>query len=248
MKSLFKISKENCKLVNTPSPVHYQQEEAADQKRKKEQKEDGLCRAGFDNVVGSAISAANHKANEIIRNAAEEARHTLTTAVAKSEMMLKAGYDKGLREGYDEGAKKAEAEKLAAVARLAEVGAAITDTLDGEKQALFEQATEFAFSIAEKIVNTALDRNDEIFVSMLENAATRLRAEDKKRLKVGPREYRIAQKYSEIIHASVHGMADFEIEQKGDDGSMLLESVSGSVDAGVRTQINRARLLAGGKG
>lgn len=240
MRSLSKILKEGCIRVGEPSQVKYEISAAQEQCER-----EASSPPGVGNAVGSVISAANRQSENIIRNAAQEANRTLTAAIAKAEKMEKAGFECGFKQGLADGSRQAAEEKEAAVSRLSEACAQVTASLDEEKQALLEQAMDMAFQLAEKIVNSRLDRDDTAFLPMLENAASRLKVDDKKLLKVGPREYTVAEKYADLIRANIRGMADFDLEQGEENGSLIITSASGSVDAGIKTQICRARRLAG---
>ena len=193
----------------------------------------------------TVINVAVRKAEEIIQKANERVQELFEDA-------KRCGMEEGLVAGFEQGVRDGKQQVMEFENSGIEELKALLSRLEQEYAAVIEQERSeeipFAFSLASKIIGIEINRNDEAFLKLYENAASHIGETTKAVLKVGPRGFEIATKNKKQLMKCIAGLEQLEIEIIGDDnGSCILETPEGSVDASAATQFHKAQALVGGE-
>jgi flagellar assembly protein FliH len=189
-----------------------------------------------DFVINSALK----NAEGIRLQAQQEAKKILSEANLVKDNAYYLGFEQGVLEGNI----KSEQDELEAIQQLQEVTRRVENCGSDIGKSISDQAVDFAFYLAEKIVNLQIDRSDEAFINICKNAATHIGDTSSVTIKVGPREYEIVTRYQKELKKCMNGLEKLEIELEEDkNGYCIMETSAGSVDASVNSQLNRARQM-----
>jgi len=195
----------------------------------------GSVKAQRDAILKSALI----EAGKVLKNAKTEAQAIYRDA-------MRQGIDKGFREGYSNGEKQAVENEKIHVEQLKALCRRLEEEQAGQIERLNRESVDIAIKLASKILGMELDRNDEAFINLYKNAALRLGETSEATLKVGPRGYEIACRYEKELRKCISGLEKLDIELiEGGDGTCIIETPVGNVDASVEVQLHRAAELAG---
>jgi flagellar assembly protein FliH len=101
-----------------------------------------------------------------------------------------------------------------------------------------------AFSLAERIIYSELAKNDDTFYGLFQKAALHVSNVDRATLKTGPRGYALALKDTGRFEGAVEGLDALNVVLAGDDdGYCVFETPLGTIDAGVQSQLARAKKI-----
>jgi flagellar assembly protein FliH len=193
-----------------------------------------------DIIIKNALT----KADEIRLQAQMEAQQIIKEASQIKKDAYAAGFENGIETGIQQGAKKAEEDEAAAVAQLQEAACRLEGCQSDIGESINSQAVDFAFYLAEKIVNMQIDKDDEAFLNICKNALSHIGETSSAVIRVGPREYEIVTHFQKELKKCLNGLDDLEVELENDrDGYCVIETSSGSVDASVNAQLNRAKQM-----
>jgi flagellar assembly protein FliH len=190
------------------------------------------------------INNALKKAEEIRLQSQTEAQNILKEAVQIKENAYSIGYEQGVETGVQQGEKMAEEDEAAAVMQLQEAANRLEECHSDIDESIFNQAVDFSFYLAEKIVNLQIDKNDEAFLNICKNAVSHIGESSSATIRVGSREYEIVTRFQKELKKSINGLENLEIELEDDkNGYCIIETSVGSIDASVGTQLYRAKQM-----
>jgi flagellar assembly protein FliH len=187
--------------------------------------------------------AVRDKAYELLQSAQVRAQQTIQAATVRAEE-IKAQAQK---EGFDAGMTSA-AQKIAAM----------TDAQNEQTKALIEEVSAYrdelysalqdsvlglAMDIAEKIINTELQKDDRVYMEIAKKAVIGLKQADDFTLRVGREEF---DKYFRDGGQWLREQADcgeFEAvcDPNLEPGALIIESDNEIVNAGIAMQLEKAR-------
>lgn len=176
---------------------------------------------------------------EIIERANQEAVMIVQRAYKEVERMKK---DARI-EGFNNGKNEFEATVAGMAEEQAAAFQAMVARFESEHEAMAQQANiaavKLAMNIAEKILRFELDRNDEAFLSIAQEAVDRLNGSGKITLRVSPEEYR--RFFAEGGIAGIVTDRKLTVIEDGrlGEGGCVAESDEETVDAGVENQLGK---------
>lgn len=183
---------------------------------------------------------------ERIADAQKKAEYILTEARRKSEDMRKNAW----KDGFEEGKAAAEKEASDFIREQANEARAVFSNLERYKQELYRDLQEnvlaLSFDIAEKIVNVALQKDDKLYIGIVEKAIENLKSTEKFVLRVGRTEYDKFFRDGAQWLRDETGCMPFEVvcDPQMGEGGCILESGDRMVNAGVKLQLSKiAHLL-----
>ncbi|MBP7402694.1 MAG: hypothetical protein KBA30_08765 [Clostridia bacterium] len=179
-----------------------------------------------DQVVLELMERARDNASTLLEQAAVEAGELRSQAV---------------QDGYREGMKRAEAEmetlRREAAARMDSEKAALRERFEQEMSELEPEVLEVALAVAEKILHTELARSEKAYSGLVRHALSRLVNGERGTIRVGRDDFfRSVQSDTELMEA-VQDRFEFAVDDAMPAGGCVIESTSGTVDAGVETQL-----------
>ncbi len=187
------------------------------------------------------INTAQEEVSLMLQEARAEATEIYKQAEEDIRRMRQSVHD----EAYQLGLKKAEEE----VTALLEQAQKEVDTLlaqakeerDKMLDAVETQILRLAIDTADKILGLELEQNNAAFVSMLKQALSSVKAENQVVLRVNPSEYVRFFKAREVTLHTQNGSISATVinDPTVGYGGCLIETESGTVDAGAKAQLSQ---------
>ena len=176
----------------------------------------------------------------VLDEARAKSKSLINQAVAEAAAIRKVAQSEGHRDGLISGRQEMLAAELALKNRFEQV----VDDLEGRLAKIIGELEgdllELGLAIAEKIVNIELDRTDSAFLGVVDEAMTRFQQDDRLVLKCSRNDYwrtLVSSSYADEQTSRVTLFADDSLEPY----DLIIESASGSVDAGVSTRLEKIR-------
>ena len=158
----------------------------------------------------------------------------------EAEKRAKQAYEKGIKEGYEKGLIAGRSEITQPIDQLRQILTKVTQATQEYFAGVEDRLVEFAMQIARKVVGDIAEEKRDIAVR-LANEAIKL-AIDKTRLVlfVSPIDYQTLKEAKADLQAVSEGIKEIEIEinHRLQPGSVILETVGGSIDATISTMLD----------
>ncbi|HZK56891.1 MAG TPA: FliH/SctL family protein, partial [Clostridia bacterium] len=118
------------------------------------------------------------------------------------------------------------------------------NVLSGRKtvaKELEEQIVELIISCVKKVLNHELEKNHKLLLNLIENGIEKCTYTDSLIIRVGENDYETVNSSKNKIYIMTEGIDNIEIKKDPalEDGSIIIETVSGTVDASLQTQITQ---------
>lgn len=151
----------------------------------------------------------------------------------------KEAYEKGFSEGM-ESRKKEIAQILNAMAEVTRETAELKKRLCAEAE---EQMLHLVFSIAEKVIHTEVSTNKNIVLEVLREAVKNVVDRDGMKIRLNPHDLRFIMEIKPDFLQEINGLknATFEEDASIKPGGVLLETLSGEVDARLEQQLKEIK-------
>ncbi len=202
--------------------------------------------ANAGSVVDEMLEKARTDAGTIVENAREETRRVLQDALKEG---LEQGFEQGYAQGYDKGMADGRRELDAKKAEAAEQIEGILDSLRIERQNIIRNmerdVVTLVFDIVDKVLDVAMDRSDDWIVSRVRLALQQLENDASAVVRVARENLeRVTAVAGSLAQEGGHNaqlriVADDRLER----GAFVVDTDSGSIDAGVGTKRARAAEL-----
>ena len=212
-----------------------------------------LCEA----EICKMLEEASLQAEQIIAEAkqqADELDKKARSLMERSSAEVEAAFDAAHKEGYGEGVKKAEQVIHERCQKEIDGIRSILEKAEGAREAavkdLEDDIIDLVLEISKKVINVQIEKDDKIFIGIVENALAKLKREGKIVIRVSSEEYHrifstgIAELVidRETVRASVTEEPGF---RKGD---CVVEADSATINAGIDSQLKYIELALRSKG
>lgn len=204
---------------------------------------DASTDAEFNAAYEELIAAAQDEVGLMLGDARNEALTLIQTAETQANDIREIART----EGYREGLERAAGETAEILSNGQKQADEITARANAEHKRLIDglepQVYKLAFEVAEKILGLELDRSDEAFMSILNNAMESVKAEQAVTLRVNSSEYdRFFNARSITLNTSRGGIeAKVNIDPVVQPGGLIIETESGAIDAGAHAQLEQIK-------
>jgi flagellar assembly protein FliH len=167
----------------------------------------------------------------------------LAEASAEAREIREAARSQGHAEGLDSGLRDARAQVDSAAVSLGEAARQIEALRGTTVEAVERDAIELAISLAEKILAGALQARPELVVEVVQGALRRVSDRRRITVLVNPGDLETVRASIGEIHSQANGieLCDIQADQRVGVGGAIVRTVEGEVDAGLATQLERAR-------
>lgn len=194
--------------------------------------------------IGRRLEEANEEAEKILAMANEKAKEIAANAGAEADEILKNAYE----QGYSEGAEKAKEEIMSRFEEEYAILKSLISQVEKSRETMIEELEDEIITLildtSKKVINVALEKDDNVFEGLIKNALCMIKREGKIVVRVSQDDYSRFFKTgraefilnNELIKASVVEEPMFE---KGD---CVVESEGETVNAGVRSQLKYVEL------
>jgi len=200
--------------------------------------------AGSENNAERLIQKAKNDARDIIENANSLAGKILERAGKKEKADREKARSEGYMEGLRQGRIKAEEQCEQALEELKQLILGI----EREKASLLaefeERIKDLSLEIAEKIIDRELELTDDVFLSLYKNAVSRINGCQWIKVTVSEKQAEFMTAHADLLLSMVKDAKEIRILPMKDapDGTLLIETQDGFIDAGIDSQIKRLKL------
>ena len=201
------------------------------------------------------LKEALEEAKSIINSANEYKSSMLATVTKEMDEQRKKGFDIGHNEGYEKGKQLGfnEGKELAQkeindkneslVAELCKQIYTVEESKDEIIKKYEKDLVKLSIDIAEKIIRTTVDKNDDIIKGIINNAIKDYRNVEWVKIYVSSNDYvtistdqSLMQKLSRISERVV-----LEVITDASDGELIIETPENLIDSGVNTQLSNLK-------
>jgi len=212
--------------------------------------------ARLEQLREEIICKARTDAEEILAKARSIAENILAEAMKEADKIVKDAekratelFEEAMAEGYSQGRQEFESTVREKLNSAEEKARELVDEAYQERNRLLEgmkdEILNLAVSIAEKILKTELDRNEEAFRSIVINALKKVTDYENIKVRLSESDYKkyLSDGKDEIFSRS--GNITFIKDKHLKKGDLIIESDSGTIDAGIATQLNQVKTAFG---
>ena len=198
------------------------------------------------------IDKAKERANAIIRAAEIECEETISRTRTEQQTIISEAYEESnnilensRKKGYEQGVLEGREEGLRTVDNLIEEVKQMKQNVLSERKTvakeLEKQVIELIISCVKKILNHELERNHKLLLNLVENGIEKCTYTDSLIIRVGENDYETVNSSKNKIYIMTEGIDNIEVKKDPalEDGSIIIETVSGTVDASLQTQITQ---------
>lgn len=159
-------------------------------------------------------------------------------------------HEQAREEGHAEGRAAGEQEARAALASAASAFGEALKELDAMREqlaaAIERDAVDLALALAGKILAGALQARPELVVEVVQGALRRVSAQRNITVLVNPADLETVTRAIGELQSQANGLelCDLQPDQRVQVGSVIVRTAEGEVDAGIETQLERAREVA----
>jgi flagellar assembly protein FliH len=177
---------------------------------------------------------AEHKA--MIDSELIDYKKTQEEALAdEQKKTLDSAYEEGYQKGYKEGEEK--------LSSLAKEALETINALSKERDTLLSHSEKdslnLGFIIAEKVIQTQLEKNNDVFQNILKEALARITDKDRVIIKVNKKDIDFVRTYKEQFSRELSDIKSLEIQEDADIeiGGCVIETKLGFIDSSITTKL-----------
>lgn len=188
----------------------------------------------IEKLVKQRMAEAEKQAQTIIHDAYEDAKGIYENA-------KKDGFEKGRPEGYETG--KDEANLL--IKEALNIKNEVLKTKKNIVEGLEEQSIKLVIHTVEKILNKEVKDTYDTIIGLVKAGLSKCAYTESLVLRVSPDDYNYTESAKNKILCLAENIDDITIKQEPSlkKGSCIIDTVSGSIDCSIETQLNQIKSL-----
>jgi flagellar biosynthesis/type III secretory pathway protein FliH len=188
------------------------------------------------------VDRAAGDAESLVRQAQGKALEVVEAAHAHATKLEEDARQLGREEGYAAGKSAAEDELTPVITTIRELIESIRTQRSAVIAAAEPELARLAMAIAERVIHTELQTNQNVIVENVRQALTRLVSREVVTLRVNPVDLdTIRHRRDEIVAAGDVEHLRIVEDQRVDRGGVIVETDAGTIDSKVSTQLREAR-------
>lgn len=203
-----------------------------------------------DEDIEVILCQAKDEASKILENAQLEAEKILSIANEEKEVIISEAYTKSneiletaRNQGYDEGLEKGRELGFNEVDSIIQEAKEIKENVLLEKKSMAKslesEVIELIKSCVRKIIDHEIEKDHQLLLNLVKNGLEKCVYTDKLIIRVSANDYEIVDSFKNKIYLMTEGIDSIEIKKDPalKDGSIIIETTSGTVEASLQTQI-----------
>jgi flagellar assembly protein FliH len=188
------------------------------------------------------VDRAAGDAESLVRQAQGKALEVVEAAHAHATKLEEDARQLGREEGYAAGKSAAEDELTPVITTIRELIESIRTQRSAVIAAAEPELARLAMAIAERVIHTELQTNQNVIVENVRQALTRLVSREVVTLRVNPVDLdTIRHRRDDIVAAGDVEHLRIVEDQRVDRGGVIVETDAGTIDSKVSTQLREAR-------
>lgn len=250
MTLLYKIYKSNQlrigEKVEIKTRVHHKRETGALQTESIDmQMENHPDNEAWQHEKEMIISSAEEEAQHIIEQAEKEAALILERSYQESIKVQEQAKEEGYRTGYDEGYAEGREVGYHETMDLMTEAKHLKQKAFHEKERLAKelekQIVQLVIQTARRVIQSEMQENQESIFILIEEGLKKCNYTENLVIHVSEMDYDLVYAYQNRIYLMTEGIYDIEVKSDPSmsPGSVVIETASGQVDAGIETQLRQ---------
>jgi len=189
------------------------------------------------------LSVKAREAERLVADARAKAEGILAAARKQAEALMEQAKAQGYRDGQKGGLESAHIEMGEAVTEIS----ALLHSLEEQKAGMLKnyegKIRDLAIHIAKKVIQSEMDRNSEVFLSIYKSAVQELHDQEWIRLSVSDLQVQFATENADTLMSLAKGAKHIEIVSlpEAPAGTCIVETPRGIVDASLDTQMDKIK-------
>lgn len=191
------------------------------------------------------VQQAEHDAREVIASAEKEAAEVLEKSYSESKELLEQSKEQGYAEGYEKGVNEGREQGYLEMTSLIDEAKLLKQqAYDARNQLsiqLEKDLVQLVIQTARRILQSELQENQELLFQLIDEGLKKCNYTENLVIHVSEMDYDMVYAYQNRIYLMTDGIYDIEIKSDPSmsPGSVLIETASGQVDAGIETQLKQ---------
>ncbi len=164
----------------------------------------------------------------------------------------KESLEEAVRRAYQQGFEAGKKEALAQIEEQIRSLSSVVEELLAYKEQIYREAekdlVELAFTIAEKIVNTALDTDRSLVLNIVSSAISRMKEVEEMTIFISPEDEPILLERKDDILQGITAKVNFVPREDVSRGGCVIQTSMGRIDAMIGSQLEEIKAKVIGKG
>lgn len=191
------------------------------------------------------IDQVEEDAKVIIDTAEKEAAEILEKSYLESKKVLKQSREQGYQEGLDQGLQQGRETGYQEMVELIDEAKSLKQQAFDDRirlsKELEEAVVHLVIQTARRVLQVSMQENQELIFQLIEEGLRKCNYTENLVIHVSEMDYDLVYAYQNRIYLMTEGIYDIEVKSDPSmsPGSVLIETASGQVDAGIETQIKQ---------
>lgn len=196
-------------------------------------------------AIDEMVEQAEDERETMLKKAREESEQIILEAQERSNQIIEESKDKGYKQGYDNGFEKGQQHGYEEMKKLVDEAALLKHQVFEEQNAMLkdleEELVNLVIKTVRRVIQAELQENQELTFNLIEEGLKECNYTESLIIHISDIDYDLIYAYKNRIYLMADGIRDIEIRSDPSvgPGSVVIETVSGQVDASVETQIKK---------
>ena len=203
-------------------------------------------------VFDEILEQAEDEKEVMLKKAREESEQIILQAQEESQQLLEESKQKGYQQGFDEGFEKGQQNGYEEMNQLISEAADLKQKVFNEKSSLLQvvetELIDLVIRTTRRVIQAELQENQELIFNLIEEGLQECNYTENLIIYVSEIDYDLIYAYKNRIYLMTDGIRDIEIQSDPSmgPGGVVIETLSGQVDASVETQIKKIESVFSG--
>lgn len=184
---------------------------------------------------------AREQAQMIVEEAKQEADILISTAESEISALKKAVEEEAWQKGYEDGLNAAQSEYAALLQEAENIKIQAGQDYEKILESIENDTVDVILEIARKVVCTEISINKEDILYLIKQAFEKCSNKEGIVLRVSQHDYSYVMDNIDALRSMIQGSPEFEVKKDTslNEGDCLVETLFGTIDAGVQTKIKK---------
>ncbi|WP_090552324.1 FliH/SctL family protein [Natronincola ferrireducens] len=243
MKSLYKVYKSREVIVGNTRAIEFIGDNIVHKKHDSliVQEDKSKANKAMEERAKEILDAAELEAKELVENAKREVDMIIEEAYQDAKDIYNKAKNEGYNEGLTLGRQKGYEEFHMLLEEAKTIKQGIYQTQKELAKSLETEIIDLVIYCVKKVIDYELDKNHELLLNLIEKGLQKCTFTETLVVRGNEKEYEVLNSYKSRIYMMTEGIDDLIIKKDLalKKGSIIIETLSGKIDASVDTQIKQ---------
>jgi len=185
------------------------------------------------------LEQANAECEILVENAKRDAEIILEEAYGDSRRITENSRQEGYQKGYQEGQESGFREYQELLEEVKAMKHGILEEKRRTAQLLEKDLIQLVIQSVKKVIRHEISENQELLLNLIQEGINKCTFTESLIIRVSDVDYDLISVYKNRVYMMTEGIEDIEIKADAslNSGSIIIETASGRIDAGIETQI-----------